>query len=249
MIDHQIETIVILPHLDDEFALVPIIKKITSSSKEKLTIIYCAERNKSIALNNKRRGENIKALALVGCSKERVIYLNDYFEITDLKLIDASAKIYNFLYDFLEKNNVKQIVTLSFEGGHPDHDSLALIVSKISQRDGKLNSFFVPAYNNRKTLTIPISVFRPLKNQKKFFTKNIYSFFIWIDAVLIALSYPSERSAFIKLMPFILYKAFFSRSVYISSKIDIDSVNWEKSLSLKRYLVKKHDILNKIEGL
>ena len=46
MIDHQIETLVILPHLDDEFALVPIIKKITSSSKEKLTIIYCAKRNK-----------------------------------------------------------------------------------------------------------------------------------------------------------------------------------------------------------
>ena len=69
MIDHQIETLVILPHLDDEFALVPIIKKITSSSKEKLTIVYCAERNKSMALNNKRREENIKALALIGCSK------------------------------------------------------------------------------------------------------------------------------------------------------------------------------------
>ena len=58
-----------------------------------------------------------------------------------------------------------------------------------------------------------------------------------------------QEGAFIKLMPFIIFKTIFSRSIYISQKINIESVNWKNSLSLKRYSVKRNDILSKIDSI
>jgi len=249
MRNYKMKALIVLPHLDDEFALVPIIKQILSYSGDNIRFIFCAERKNCAIMQRKRRAENIKALELLGCRREQVIYLNDHFPVDDLRLIDASDEIYSFIRQFVVANNFKQIITLNLEGGHPDHDSLALIVGKLSDNDKSLRTFFVPAYNNRRTNVIPLSVFRPLEAQKSFFIKESHSLFIWIDALKIAFIYTSERSAFIKLLPFIAYNAFFSRSIYVSEKIDIESVDWSESLSLKRYSVSKQDIMKKIEEL
>ena len=249
MIDYQLETMIILPHLDDEFALVPIIKAFSAYSEKKLTIIYCAERNKSKFENNRRRNENIKALDLLGHPIEKIIYLNDIFQINDLDLVGQSLNIYKFLTNLVDKKNCNQLITLSFEGGHPDHDSLALIIEKIAFKSKNVNSFFVPAYNNRRSFILPVSVFRPLKDQQKIFFKENFAIFSWLDSLKIAFIYRSERGAFLKLMPFIFCKSIFSRSIYISRVIDIDSVYWKKSLSLKRYQAKKQDILKRIKDL
>ena len=249
LINYQMETLVILPHLDDEFALVPIIKKITSYCRNNITFIYCAERNRSGLLQNQRREENIKALSIIDCPKSKVIYLNDHFTVDDLKLADAAKEIYIFINTFLQKTNIKQLITLNFEGGHPDHDALALIIQKIAKKYPLITPFFVPAYNYRKTIFVPVSVFRPLATQRDLFTKEAHGFFIWIDGLKIAFFYTSERWAFLKLIPFILYKAFFSRSIYVASRFDIDAVDWSKSLCLKRYSVNKRDIINKTKNL
>jgi len=249
MIDYQKNSLIVLPHLDDEFALIPIIKKFTSISNKNLTFIYCAEKNNNENLKKIRREENKKALDTLDCQKGQVIYLNDFFPVDDLELIDSSSEIYYFIKSFLNKNKFKQIITLSFEGGHPDHDSLALIINKISDRDKSFNIFFVPAYNSRRTFMIPVSVFRPLKSQLQFFTKENFQSFFWVDALKIAIIYKSERLAFIKLLPFILFKLFFSKSIYISHLIQVESVDWEESLSLRRYSVKWHTIIKKINNL
>lgn len=247
MINYQKETLIILPHLDDEFALVPIIKKI--NSKSKLHVVFCAERNISDDLNNKRRAESIESLNLIGCNAQNITYINDFFQVDDLKLIDASLDIYKFLNKFLKERNIEQIVTLNLEGGHPDHDSLALIVKKITDRNKYIKSFYVPAYNRRRTLIFPYSVFRPLKAQEENFYQDKHGVFIWLDSFFIALKYKSERAAFLKLMPFIIFNSLFSKSIYVSSKIDIESIDWENSLSLNRYSATKYDILNKIDEI
>ena len=47
------KTLIILPHLDDEFALVPLIKKIARNNSIDLKIVYCAER--TLDSENKRK--------------------------------------------------------------------------------------------------------------------------------------------------------------------------------------------------
>jgi len=248
-INYQLETLVILPHLDDEFAIVPIVKKFASLKRSNLKFIYCAERNESNLLKTKRRRENIKALDFLGCSKAQVVYLNDYFPVDDLKLFQAAPTIYDFLANFIKRAQIKQIITLNFEGGHPDHDALALVVQKFTEKYESISPFFVPAYNYRKTMFFPVSVFRPLITQQDFFNKESYSVFVWIDALKVAFFYSTERHAFIKLIPFIVCKALFSRSIYLASRFDVNTVDWSKSLSLRRYCVNKYDVINEIQGL
>jgi len=249
LINYKVKTLIILPHLDDEFALVPIIKKLNSYSAVNVNFIYCAERNNLTISKKKRRDENIKALELLGCNRKNIIYLNDYFPVDDLKLIQSSYDIYSFIRKFLNKNIYKQIITLNLEGGHPDHDALALIVAKIADQNRSLDAFFIPAYNSRFTCFLPVSVFRPLKKQVHYHIKEIYHIFSWIENLKLAAIYTTERSAFIKLLPFIIYKSFFSKSIYISNKIDIETIDWDLSLSMKRYSVKKGDLIRIIKGL
>ena len=238
--------LIILPHLDDEFALVPLIKNITKINSKKLRIVYCAERVCDSPENKRnRRSESVAALKLLGCHKENITYLNDKFEVNDLKLNASSRNIFNFIKNLYLEEDFDYIITLSFEGGHPDHDSLALIVDKFSKTFGVI-PIYIPAYNYRKTLFIPISVFRPLKSQKNLFIMKKYGLFCWTDCLKIARIYKTERKAFIKLLPFILFKCFFSRNIYLSRILDIESVNWKKSLSYNRYNTSKEEILDTI---
>ena len=110
MRNYTMKALIVLPHLDDEFALVPIIKQILSYSGDNIRFIFCAERINCTRLQQTRREENVRALELLGCRREQVIYLNDYFPVDDLRLIDASDEIYSFIRQFVVANNFKQII-------------------------------------------------------------------------------------------------------------------------------------------
>ena len=108
MINISNQTIVILPHLDDEFALIPILKEFGNSTNENFKLIYCAERIASKQFY-KRRKENLKALSFLGIASSNVTYLNDYFPINGSELYQASKKIYNYLSQLKNEDNFKQI--------------------------------------------------------------------------------------------------------------------------------------------
>ena len=241
------KTLIILPHLDDEFALVPLIKRIAKNNSKDLKIIYCAERIfDSKEKRSKRRFESVTSLESLGCRKENINYLNDFFEVRDLKLGASSMNIYNFIERLYLEENFNHIITLSFEGGHPDHDSLALIVDRFS-KSYKITPLYIPAYNCRKTFFIPISVFRPLKSQEKYFITEKYNLFCWVGCLKIAYIYKTERKAFIKLLPFIIFQSIFSKKIYQTDILNIKSVEWEKSITNRRYKTTKDEILDAIK--
>ena len=78
--------LIVLAHLDDEFALAPLIKRFPSKKKKNIKVIYCAERlNTKKTKFLKRRLENKKALKYLGIESEQVMYLNDFFIVDDLQ--------------------------------------------------------------------------------------------------------------------------------------------------------------------
>jgi len=247
MINTREKTLLILPHLDDEFALAPLIRAIIEARPNSLKIIYCAERlTNSTKLVRQRRSESLKSLKLLGCNEKDIYYLNDNFRVDDLGLIDAAESIYSFLEDFTRGAGFKQIVTLNLEGGHPDHDALAMVVNKFGRTENIL-TFFIPTYNYERGLLIPLSVFTPLQGQRPFSSFIEFARFCWFDSLKVAFVYKSERAAFIKLLPFILVRALFFRGVYVTLEIDARFVDWEKSLTLNRYGDYAHDFLKKID--
>ena len=249
MIDFTANTIFVFPHLDDEFTLVPLLKKFNLKKNKNLLLIFCAERfESSMQLRLQRRKETFQSLKLLGNSKNQVIFLNDYFDVKDKYLYLSAENIFSFIKDKSKENKTKQICTLSFEGGHPDHDALALITKKIGEHIN-LRTFFFPAYNSRKTFFLPVSVFRPLKTQLHLFNKYKFRYFCWFPCLLLAFIYKSERRAFLKLLPFIIFQIIFSKEILYSTNISILTVNWEESLSLKRYKISLDDIVNNINKI
>lgn len=243
----EVNTLIVLPHTDDEFALLPLLKRISRFNKKNIKIVYCAGKRKSTN-NNIRRKENSNVLKLIGLNHCKPIFLNDYFETNDTYLYKSAKNIFNYLENLNIEFNINQILTLNYEGGHPDHDALALIVDKFSKKYN-LNVFYFPAYNPRKNFLIPLSVLKPLKSQEKLFKYEIFERFCWFDLFLIVFIYKSEFSAFIKLFPFLILKIIFSRRLYYINKIEFNSVNWEKSFSSIVYGINQNELLDYINKI
>ena len=224
----------VLPHLDDEFALAPLIKYLSRFNEFK--VIFCAERrDTSLRIQKLRRKENKSSLNYLGIKYEDVFYINDYYLLDDMKIHLSKKIIYNYLFKMNNLFKFDILFSLNLEGGHPDHDSLSLIVNKLS-KDEKIKAYYFPAYNHRKTLIfIPFSVFKPLKSQEKFFQQYRLKRFSWIASFFVALKYRSEWRAMIKIMPFVLFKVLTSNLILFTEKLDPKSIDWDKSLTYSRY--------------
>lgn len=236
MISFKEKSIVILSHLDDEFALIPILTKLSNNSDiEKIKFLYCCERMREKQRRFlKRREENLQALKAFNISRKQIIYLNDYYFSNDLEISKNHQIIFNYINKLHKNFKFSQILTLAYEGGHPDHDSLALIVEKFA-KNKKVKTYFFPAYNYERNFFIPFTILKPLKSQKHLFRYIRISKFCWMKSIKLALIYKSEYEAFIKLIPFLIYNSFFIDGIYISDKIELDTVDWAKSLCNKRY--------------
>tara|TARA_Y100001978_G_scaffold58714_1_gene52881 strand:- start:625 stop:1359 length:735 start_codon:yes stop_codon:yes gene_type:complete len=234
----------VLPHLDDEFALAPLIKDLARFNEFK--VIYCAERRQtSLKMQKKRRNESKSSLNYLGIKYEDIYYINDYYFIDDMKIHLSKKVIYRYLSKINDLFNFDILFTLNLEGGHPDHDSLSLIVSKFSKNQ-KIKAYYFPAYNHRKNLVIiPFSICKPLKSQEFLCHKYRIKYFCWIDSIFVALNYISEWKAMIKIIPFIILKLFNSDFILFTEKIDIKSIDWENSLTYSRYGVDPEIILQK----
>ena len=246
MISFLKKTLIVLPHLDDEFALFPIIK--VFKNLENISIIYCSERNQDLKNKKKRRLENIKSLSMFGIKKTSIIYINDFFYVHDNFLFKKTTKIFDFIENLYHKDFYQQILTLNLEGGHPDHDCLALIVNQIKKKYN-IDTFFFPAYNYRNNFIFPFSVLRPLVSQESVAIKLQFKRFFWFDLLRIAFTYRTERKAFFKLILAFFYKIAFSDKMLFFDHVSLSYINWEETLSFKRYKVEKNLILEKIKDL
>lgn len=249
MLSLKSKTLIILPHLDDEFAITPLLKEMSKNKSNPIKLIYCSERIKSSYRNQKkRRLDNKRSLKLFGIDINQVIYLNDFLQVEDNFLYKKNLKVFNFLKKLLEEERFNQVFTLNFEGGHPDHDQLAIIISNL-ERLYKFKAFYFPAYNAGSNLFCPFSVLRPLKSQEDLSKHIQLKRFCWGLSIKVALTYSTERFAFLMLFPTLLFKTFFSKSISYFDQIDIFSVIWEKSLSYKRYNLPYSEIEKLIDSI
>ena len=212
-------------------------------------IIYCSERISTSKKNlQKRREDNIRALQYLGIKSGQVSYINDTFNVEDNYIYKSSLEILKYLSNLIIESNFKQVFTLNLEGGHPDHDFIALLVNKLCIKY-KFKSFYFPAYNYRRSLLLPFSVLRPLKTQENDYKIIRFNYFCWMRVLIIALFYRTERISFLFLMPGLIYKSIFSRKLIYYESINLDKVIWTKSLTLKRYNVPINSLISEINNL
>ncbi|MDG5815357.1 PIG-L family deacetylase [Chitinispirillales bacterium ANBcel5] len=72
----------------------------------------------------KRRRESEQALDCAGLSKDCCIWL----DITDQTASFRMVEIIKKLVDIIKYNGIEKIITHTYEGGHPDHDTASFVV-------------------------------------------------------------------------------------------------------------------------
>ena len=163
MIDFNCKSLIILPHLDDEFALTPLLNEI--SKKKKITnfqIIYCCERiNSSSKKQKRRRKDNLKSqdgYFLGGRSLTGVVIAGSML-LTNLStehLVGLNGSSY--------KNGM---IVIAWEVT----SALALVFAAL---------FFIPKYLSMGLTTIPEYLEKRFNNS----TRTIVALFLMISFVL-----------------------------------------------------------------
>lgn len=95
-----------------------------------------------------RYTETICALEKVNFHKENALWLHYFDQEVHTRIIDLMEEVKKIIIDY----EPRIVITHPYEGGHPDHDTVALCVSVISKRINRIQPSFshleFTSYNN-----------------------------------------------------------------------------------------------------
>lgn len=200
----------ILAHYDDEFGIYNQIEYHASKGDE-IKIIYLTSSHLDNERDVTRENESIKALKKIGVvNKKDIYFLGRELEVPDLKLHLHLQPVFERLLRLLNSfKNIKRIYTLSYEGGHPDHDSAHVISVIIGNELNILNNTFqFPLYSGKNLVGSFFRLFSPLKENGEVLYKKI-KFFNRFLYIRLFLSYLSQPKTIIGLFPFYLLHILF----------------------------------------
>lgn len=191
----------LLAHTDDEIFCLPFI----CDSGVTSYLMYFTLDSPS---NNRDFGSSRRALEL----SSAVSVLNEKYEVKAIFFdpLSPDGELHsNFQCDDLQKLRYKvreleiqEIVTLSFEGGHQDHDYLAIVASLVGHLES-LQVFHCPAYRGSR---INRRFFRVMNPIKPFSIKKLNSLSLVIIAMRLILIYKSQYKTWLGLGPMTIFK-------------------------------------------
>ena len=202
--------IIMLPHQDDEIALLPYLDILKKNIN--LKIIYLT-RHKSKKVNIRRNAESKKVLKKLGIDDKKIIFLGAQKNIIDQFLYKNINTVTKYL---LENKNIitsdknTTLLTTSYEGGHPDHDAAFIICMQIYQKMKYIKFLSFPLYNS-ESIFFPFQAFKNLKRYQKqiieiqFSIKKTYLYFNLI------FNYRSQLKTIFFLLPFFTYRCLIKR--------------------------------------
>lgn len=182
----------IMPHPDDEVAIVGRIKKYLEEQKN-IHCVWITDGNLS-ADKEIRQQESIKVMNLLKVPRENLHFLN----FPDGKCIYNLNNIVDLLTKIMEEIKAEEVYTTAYEGGHPDHDSINFCVNNVAK---KLNiiAYEFPMYNKYK---VPFGRFGKLVPAN---TKTLFTDSKWQGLRLKLKTVAIHKSQWGSLFPFILF--------------------------------------------
>ncbi len=217
--------IVLAPHPDDEIFALPYIDYFKKINTE-ITILF-------ITSNTKRKNEAIKACNFLKCK---------YLFASDLGYKFNDGKIHlNFLHlkNLIKKytQNYKTVLSPILEGGHQDHDTIALATLYANYSNKKTEFVYYPTYTaiNKSILYSVMSQNKYCKNI--FFSrKQKYIHTPFKSLYLMFIIYKSQRLSWLFLLVPFLITIFRMKYAYyyqlsISEKLLEEKIN--SNISLK----------------
>mgnify|MGYP001257411063 CR=1 FL=1 len=195
-------------HQDDEFGIfIDILKKIKNNN---IYVFYLTSgyKDKIHKLKlSKRDLESISVLKKIGVKKKNIKFIGKELDIRSNKLYSDIDKAYKAILKFTKKKIPHQIITLSWEGGHEDHDACNLLGRKIAFKFGIVkNSGEFSLYNAYKLRLIFFRVFNPINKKGNIIKINFYDRLFIIKLLFY---YKSQFKIWIGLYPFVIFHYIF----------------------------------------
>jgi LmbE family N-acetylglucosaminyl deacetylase len=194
----------ILAHCDDELFCLPLLLEKNSEN----TLIYLSTLAKSQVVTselNVRKHEALRANRFLSKSTtiKTLFYGEEIYDGTihcDFEEVD-----FHELTRIVLKEKPDELVTLSYEAGHQDHDSAYLITRIISENQQlKLRCF--SGYRASELSSSFFSVLKPVSAFKKISFNRVRTF---LTAVQLMIIYKSQLKTWVGLAPFLLFKYMF----------------------------------------
>ena len=209
------KSVFFLAHYDDEFGVYEDIR-IHISKKIPLHVVYLTSSSLNGSRNKIREKETLLVLKKLGVKRDQITFIGKELSIPDQALKNHLKNAFLRSKSLIEKlGNVNTIYCHAYEGGHPDHDLLHFICSKlILTSKSRINGWQFPLYCGPGLVGPFFYLFKPLKNNGKVHKKKIDKFNVLFFIKLI-LSYKSQFKTFIWLFPFYLMHMIFKRNAII----------------------------------
>ena len=193
----------LLPHQDDEY---PIASRIVFDLKRvRVVCIVLTDGSYHKSEAERRNRETLAFLMSIGVDQNDVLFLGHEYAIPDTKLSEHWSLAVTKITEFCARFRILDLYSPAWEGGHPDHDSSALIGHYLAQKVFAIpeNYWVYPVYSQLNSLTFVCGRPRPengtvttrripLKDVKKFAFKFVM--------------YRSQLRTWVILAPFFLVK-------------------------------------------
>jgi LmbE family N-acetylglucosaminyl deacetylase len=202
--------IIMLPHQDDEIALLPYLDILKKNVNLKIIYLTRHKRNK---VNMKRNVESKKVLKKLGVDDKAIIFLGTKKNIIDQFLCKNINNVTKYLLsnkNIITSNKNTTLLTTSYEGGHPDHDAAFLICMQIYQKMKYKKFLSFPLYNSERNF-LPFQAFKNLRryqNQVIEIQFSIKKSFLYFNLIF---TYRSQLKTIFFLLPFFLYRCLIKR--------------------------------------
>ena len=206
-------------HYDDEFGVYEDIR-IHIAQNIPLHIVYVTSSSLNGSKNIIREKESLLVLKKLGVDRRHISFIGKELSIPDLALKNHLIEAFIRCKSLIKKlGDVKTIYTHAYEGGHPDHDALNFLCSKlISTNKSIVNGWQFPLYCGPGLIGPFFFLFKPLKSNGKVTRKKIEKTYVRLYLKLI-FTYKSQIKTFIGLFPFYLFHMIFIKN-YIIQKIN-----------------------------
>jgi len=155
--------LVLLAHQDDEIAFAPIIALAREQGRH-VRVVYLTNggaRSQTPAL---RAAESARALVTLGVPQSEIRFLGTDLSIPDGELFRHFPAAYAALrHDCRGIREIGVLLTLAWEGGHPDHDAVHVLAMKLARECGASDrTWQVPFYRAADQGPPFFSMFAPL---------------------------------------------------------------------------------------
>lgn len=195
--------LLLLSHCDDEIFLLPFLL----DSDIESTVVFFSTRQIINDFKNVRKTEAMSANQFFNrFQKLETVFLEP--EVRDgLIHLDFSSDHLRFLTEVIDRVKPDELITLNYEGGHQDHDTVEVIAGILSSAKG-IKMITSPAYSSVIFTRKFFKVMKSEERQEKIKVKRLRNLYVAFRIILI---YKSQYKTWVGLAPFIVMNyAFFS---------------------------------------